>query len=125
MNYMFRFVGKAVVAVILVLSVVPRLVRIPTRWMKTARWLCLSALLSTTAFIRTESLWIVLPTAPKRQPTHIFSLSSAKITTPNVAETPETSPVIDRYRVYRKSGKIEWLERIEENWRPYNSEQIR
>ena len=38
---------------------------------------------------------------------------------------PETSPVIDRYRVYRKSGKIEWLERIEDNWRPYNPAQIR
>ena len=38
---------------------------------------------------------------------------------------PETSPVIDRYRVYRRSGKIEWLERIEDNWRPYNPAQIR
>src|SRR5205823_3177347 len=42
--------------------------------MKTARWLCLSALLSMTAFIRTESPWIALATAPKRQPTLIFSL---------------------------------------------------
>jgi hypothetical protein len=38
---------------------------------------------------------------------------------------PETSPVIDRYRVYRQSGKIEWLERIEDNWRPYNPSQIK
>jgi hypothetical protein len=38
---------------------------------------------------------------------------------------PETSPVIDRYRIYRRSGKIEWLERIEDNWRPYNPAQIR
>src|SRR5439155_20553049 len=29
---------------------------------------------------------------------------------------PETSPVIDRYRVYRQSGKIEWLGRIEDKW---------
>src|SRR5438105_8841697 len=29
---------------------------------------------------------------------------------------PETSPVIDRYRVYRQSGKIECLERIEDKW---------
>jgi hypothetical protein len=33
---------------------------------------------------------------------------------------PQTSPVFDRYRVYRRSGKIEWLERVEDNWRPYN-----
>ena len=38
---------------------------------------------------------------------------------------PETSPAVDRYRVYRRSGKIEWLERIEGNWRPYNPAQIR
>jgi hypothetical protein len=31
---------------------------------------------------------------------------------------PETSPVVDRYRVYRRSGKIKWLEPIEDNWRP-------
>ena len=30
-----------------------------------------------------------------------------------------------RYRVYRRSGKIEWPERIEDNWRPYNPVQIR
>lgn len=31
---------------------------------------------------------------------------------------PETSPIVDRYRVYRRSGKIEWLERVEDKWRP-------
>src|SRR5882724_8139736 len=38
---------------------------------------------------------------------------------------PETNPVVDRYRVYRRSGEIEWLERIEDNWRPYNPAEIR
>jgi hypothetical protein len=38
---------------------------------------------------------------------------------------PETSPVVARYRVYRRSGKIEWLERIEDSWRPYNPAEIR
>jgi hypothetical protein len=38
---------------------------------------------------------------------------------------PETSPVVDRYRIYRKSGKIEWLERMEDNWQPYNPAKIR
>jgi hypothetical protein len=31
----------------------------------------------------------------------------------------------DRYRVYREFGKIEWLERVEDNWQPYNSAEIR
>jgi hypothetical protein len=38
---------------------------------------------------------------------------------------PQTIPVVDRYRVYRASGKIEWLERIEGNWQRYDPAQIR
>jgi len=38
---------------------------------------------------------------------------------------PETSPVVDRYRIYRASGKIEWLEPVENNWLRYNPAQIR
>ena len=38
---------------------------------------------------------------------------------------PETSPVVDRYRVYRRSGKIEWLERIEDKWQRYDPAKIR
>jgi hypothetical protein len=36
-----------------------------------------------------------------------------------------TSPVVDRYRVYRRSGKIEWLEAIEDKWRRYNPAKIK
>jgi hypothetical protein len=32
---------------------------------------------------------------------------------------PETSPVIDRYRVYRHSGKIQQWAAAEDKWRPY------
>ena len=38
---------------------------------------------------------------------------------------PETSPVVDRYRVYRRSGKIEWLERIQDEWRRYDPAKIK
>jgi len=38
---------------------------------------------------------------------------------------PETSPVVDRYRIYRASGKIEWLEPTENNWQRYNPAQMR
>src|SRR5712672_3094458 len=31
---------------------------------------------------------------------------------------PETSPAIDRYRVYRRSGKIQQWEAPEDKWRP-------
>ena len=38
---------------------------------------------------------------------------------------PETSPAIDRYRVYRRTGKIEWLEQVEDKWRPFDPANIR
>jgi len=38
---------------------------------------------------------------------------------------PETSPVVDRYRIYRRSGEIEWLERIEDKWQPYDPAKIK
>lgn len=38
---------------------------------------------------------------------------------------PEMSPVIDRYRVNRASGKIEWNDAINDTWVPYNPTKIR
>ena len=34
---------------------------------------------------------------------------------------PETSHVLDRYRVYRRSGKIQQYEATEDKWQPYKS----
>jgi hypothetical protein len=38
---------------------------------------------------------------------------------------PETAPVVDRYRVYRRTGKIEQWEAIEDNWHRYKPAKIR
>jgi hypothetical protein len=38
---------------------------------------------------------------------------------------PETSPVIDRYQVYRRAGKIEWWEPTEDTWQRYDPAKIR
>jgi hypothetical protein len=38
---------------------------------------------------------------------------------------PETAPVVDRYRVYRRIGKIERWEAIEDNWQRYKPAKIR
>lgn len=38
---------------------------------------------------------------------------------------PETSPAIDRYRVYRRSGKIEQWEAVADKWQPYKPAQIK
>jgi hypothetical protein len=90
MNRIVRFVPQIIVAVIMmvVAQAGPR-----SRVLdETAPWLYSSRPLNMTAFMRIESLWIVLPTAPRRQPALIFSLCSAKITTPNAVETPKRAP---------------------------------
>ena len=125
MNYIFRFVGKAVVAVILVLSVVAQAGPDSHPLDEDGAL----ALLERT--LKHDGVY-----------THRISLACVTYGTEETADAsfqfvlrenhnakcggdPETSPVIDRYRVYRRSGKIEWLERIEDKWRPYNPAQIR
>ena len=38
---------------------------------------------------------------------------------------PETNPVIDRYRVHRASGKIEFYDVAADNWQRYNPAKIK
>ena len=38
---------------------------------------------------------------------------------------PDTSPVVDRYRVYRRSRKIQWWQAAEDKWQPYDAATIR
>lgn len=38
---------------------------------------------------------------------------------------PEISPVLDRYRVYRQSGKIQRWQATDESWQPYNAAKTR
>ena len=38
---------------------------------------------------------------------------------------PDTSPVIDRYRVNRASEKIEWYDAVNDSWQRYDPSKIR
>jgi hypothetical protein len=38
---------------------------------------------------------------------------------------PETSPTVDRYRVYRRSGKIERYQPIDDSWHRYEPAKIK
>ncbi|HZS17691.1 MAG TPA: hypothetical protein VFA51_07145 [Candidatus Udaeobacter sp.] len=38
---------------------------------------------------------------------------------------PDTNPVVDRYRIYRQSGRIEWMDRVEDKWQRYDPAKIR
>jgi hypothetical protein len=38
---------------------------------------------------------------------------------------PDVSPVVDRYRVYRASAKIEWYQAVNDSWQRYDPARIR
>jgi hypothetical protein len=38
---------------------------------------------------------------------------------------PDTSPVIDRYKVNRASGRMEWYAATEDTWKPYDPARIK
>ena len=76
-------------------------------------------------FTRNESHWVASLTTRKKPPTLIFSLLFAKITTPNAAEIPKRVLVVKRYRVYRRSGKIEQWEAASDTWHAYKGAQTK
>jgi hypothetical protein len=41
------------------------------------------------------------------------------------AGDPELSPVIDRYRINRASGRIEWNDAVKDTWEPYDRAKIK
>jgi hypothetical protein len=125
MNYISRFVAGAVVALILVLSVVAQAGPHSHPLDEDGAL----ALLERT--LKHDGVY-----------THRISLDCVTYGTEEITDTyfqfvlrenhnakcggdPEMNPVVDRYRVHRRSGKIEWLERIEDSWRPYNPAEIR
>ena len=38
---------------------------------------------------------------------------------------PDTTPIVDRYRVHRGFGKIDWFDVVKDNWQPYNPSKIK
>jgi hypothetical protein len=125
MNHISRFIAAAVVAVVLVSSVV---VQSSPRSHPLDEDAALALLVRT---LKRDSVYA-----------HRISLDCVSYGTEETTEAyfqfvlrenhnakcggdPETSPVVDRYRVYRRSGKIEWLERIEDKWQPYDPAKIR
>jgi len=48
-----------------------------------------------------------------------FEFVLREVHNPKCGGDPETSPAIDRYRVYRHSGKIQRWEAAGDKWQPY------
>ena len=125
MKYMFRFVGKAVVAVILVLSVVAQAGPHSHPLDEDGALALLERTLKHDGVYTHRISLDCVGYGTEETTDAYFQFVLRENHNAKCGGDPETSPVINRYRVYRPSGKIEWLERIEDNWRPYNPSQIK
>ena len=103
MKIEFRLITAAVTAVVLISTPLLRW-RVPGRWMKTLRSRYSSAPLNAIASTKSESHWIASRTALKRKNGY-FEFVLREIHNAKCGGDPETNPAIDRYRVYRHSGK--------------------
>ena len=54
-----------------------------------------------------------------------FDVALREIHNAKCGGDPVMGHVVDRYRVYRRSGKIKWWEPIEGDWRPYDPTRIK
>ena len=125
MNHIARFVAETVVAVILVLPVVAQAgPRSHVLDEDAALALLERTLKGDGVYAHRISLDCV--SYGTEETTHAyFQFALRENHNAKCGGDTETNPVVDRYRVYRRSGKIAWLERIEDNWRPYNPAEIR
>jgi hypothetical protein len=125
MNYIFRFVAKAVVAVILVLSVIVHAGPHSHLLDEDGALALLERTLKRDG-VYAHRISLDCVTYATEETTHAYFQFVLRENHNNkCGGDPETSPVVDRYRIYRRSGKIEWLERVEDSWRPYNPAQIK
>ena len=74
--------------------------------------------------MKSEHHWIASRTVPETTNAY-FEFVLHEIQNAKCGGDSETSPAIDRYRVYRRSGKIEQWEATEDKWHAYKGAQTK
>jgi hypothetical protein len=87
------------------------------------RWSYSNARLSATMSMKNEFRGTAIAYATEESTNAYFEFVLREIHNARCGGDPETSPAIDRYRVYRRSGKIEQWEAAEDKWQPYKPAQ--
>ena len=82
-------------------------------------WIYSSARLSATVSMKSEYHGIASRTGTEETTNAYFEFVLREIHNGKCGGDSETSPAIDRYRVYRHSGKIQQWEAAEDQWQPY------
>jgi hypothetical protein len=125
MNDIFRFLAAAVVAVILVLPVVAQAGRHSHRLDEDAALALLERTLKHDG-VYTKRISLDCVSYETEETTGgYFEFALREIHNAKCRGDPETSHVVDRYRVYRRSGKIERWEPTGGTWQRYDPAKIR
>jgi hypothetical protein len=125
MNHIFRLVAAAAVAVVLVsaVSAQPGLRSRPLDE-DAALSLFVRTIKHDRVYARRISLDCITYGTEETTDAY-FQFVLREIHNAKCGGAPETMPTIDRYRVYRRSGKIEWWKSADDTWQRYEPAQIR
>jgi hypothetical protein len=125
MNYISRFLVAAVVAVILVLPVVAQAGRHSHRLDEDAAVALLERALKRDGDYAHRISLGCLSYGTEETTDAYFQFVLREIHNAKCGGAPEVSPVVARYRVYRRSGKIERWKPLDDSWHRYNPAKIK
>jgi hypothetical protein len=118
MKIEFRLIAAAVIAVVLVSVAVTEGARSRPLDKDTALALLERTLKHDRVYDKRIS-WDCISFGTEETTDAYFGFVVREIHNAKCGGAPETSPAIDRYRVYRHSGKIEQWQATDDTWQPY------
>ena len=125
MNYIFRIVAAAGVAIILLLPVVAQAGRHSHRLDEDAALALLDRTLKRDGVYTHRISLDCVSYGTEETTDAYFQFVLREIHNAKCGGAPEVSPVVDRYRVYRRSEKIERWKPIDDSWHRYNPAKIK
>jgi len=118
MKIEFRLIAAAVIAVVLVSPVVAEAARSRPLNEDAALTLLQRTLKRDSVYDKRIS-WDCILFGTEETTDAYFGFVLREIHNAKCGGAPEVSPVVDRYRVYRRSGKIEQWQATDDTWRPH------
>ena len=119
MNRLFRFHAIAAVAMALVSPLLAQTASRPRPLNEDAALDLLQRTLKRAGVYEKRISWDCIAYGTEETTNAYFEFVLREIHNAKCGGDPETSSAIDRYRVYRSSGKIKQWEAAEDKWQPY------
>lgn len=125
MKIEFRLITAAVIAAILILPIIARAGSRALSLNEDAALELLQRTLKLDQVYKNRISWDCISFGTEETRNTYFEFVVREIHNTNCGGNPETSPAIDRYRVYRRSGKIQQWQAAEDKWLPHRPAQTK